>query len=533
MMRNIWLGLSLLLVLIVPVYGQDAGAVCGVVDAIDLPVDHLDPDFDDFGLYRERWGGLHTGIDLAFNRYGETVRAAMRGRVTYSDPLGWGTERGVVVVEHIFPDNSIAYSVYGHMEETETVTFPGVGRCVERGQIIGTIGDPERSRPHLHYEIRTILPEDGGPGYVNTNPLGEGWYHPLDFTYLWRARLSPAFVEYVTFKSAPIVPPLPLDDNRYVVARNRFLEVVRTPDQSLWSVEAGADIVGVAALPDEALIAQTTSGQVLVLQNGRYVALWTIENAAGSFVALGSTLIFPTYDGLVAYDTNANLLWSLQLDVSRVEYIGQSGDVLLLVARGRDGTYGYVVNAAGDLLFDTRFNSIPIITAQSNGVWLAMDGGQIDRITATGRTLLNETLAQRGIRPGRTAGLTFDVLGNLYLWDGDGALMALDADGGIRWQVDYVSSASLQVSPLLRTDYGCLLYVLDAAGELLVYATADGERITSIPLYTGGLRSRSLTGRMLTVDAVGYVTVGGGFLTLFTLDGQILGGDTLSECRLG
>src|SRR5262245_28096767 len=138
---------------------QSAG--CGVVDAIDYPIDELVPGYDDFARYRERFGGNHTGIDIGFDRWGDPVYAAARGRVTYADPEGWDTEKGVVIIEHIMPDNTIAYSLYGHMEETDIIGFPQVGQCIERGSLVGTIGWPSRGRPHLHYEIRRILPNDG------------------------------------------------------------------------------------------------------------------------------------------------------------------------------------------------------------------------------------------------------------------------------------------------------------------------------------------------------------------------------------
>ena len=185
-----------------PIQAQSAlaqTAPCGVVDAIDYPIDisdTLENRYDDFGLYRPRFGGNHTGFDLAFNRHGDPVYAAARGVVTYSDPEGWDTEKGVVIVEHTLPDGSIAYSLYGHMEQTDDIHFPPVGRCVELGDVVGVEGWPSRGLPHLHFEFRNFLPDDGGPGYVTDNPLLEGWYNPLDFIDTWRIRLQPGYVEF-------------------------------------------------------------------------------------------------------------------------------------------------------------------------------------------------------------------------------------------------------------------------------------------------------------------------------------------------
>lgn len=100
--------LAFLLLLAPATYAQNAP--CGYVDAIDYPIDIADTlteRFDDFGRFRSRFNGSHTGFDMGFRRAGETVRAAMRGRVTYSDIAGWDTEKGVVVIEHTLLDNQI------------------------------------------------------------------------------------------------------------------------------------------------------------------------------------------------------------------------------------------------------------------------------------------------------------------------------------------------------------------------------------------------------------------------------------------
>ena len=51
------------------------------------------------------------------------------------------TAKGVVIVEHTFPDGSIAYTLYGHMEQTDTLFFPPVGQCVDRGR--GRLDHPQ------------------------------------------------------------------------------------------------------------------------------------------------------------------------------------------------------------------------------------------------------------------------------------------------------------------------------------------------------------------------------------------------------
>jgi murein DD-endopeptidase MepM/ murein hydrolase activator NlpD len=77
----------------VPAHAQSVTAPCGVVDGIDYPIDGISLDHDDFGLYRAPFQGRHAGIDMAFDRRGDPVRAAARGRVTLADPNAWDTEK--------------------------------------------------------------------------------------------------------------------------------------------------------------------------------------------------------------------------------------------------------------------------------------------------------------------------------------------------------------------------------------------------------------------------------------------------------
>src|SRR5437016_3390272 len=113
-------------------HAQDDTKPCGIVDSIDYPIDGVSIDYDDFGMYRAYFAGHHTGIDMAFGRYGDPVRAAARGQVTFSDVNGWDIEKGVVIIRHFFPGDQVYYTLYGHMEELNGFKFPKVGQCVEK-----------------------------------------------------------------------------------------------------------------------------------------------------------------------------------------------------------------------------------------------------------------------------------------------------------------------------------------------------------------------------------------------------------------
>lgn len=509
-----------------------AQGTCGVVDAIDYPIDNLVQGYDDFALFRARFEGNHTGIDVGFDRWGDPVRAAARGRVTLSDIEEWDTEKGVVILEHLFPDGSIAYTLYGHMEQTDTIFFPKVGDCVERGAVIGSIGWPSRGRPHLHYEIRAILPTDGGPGYVTGNPLLGGWYHPLDFTYLWRIRLSPGFIASTTFDMVPGLPPVSLDSGFYALASGNTIQGTSPSGEILWQIETDGVVTGIAALPGDRVVAHTNKGQAITLQGGRYAALWTVNGLEMPFVALGETLVFVQAGGaLAAYDPTGLPRWMLPAPASSARVLGfeTNGQQIALGVHDNNDITWRLIDAAGQVVYETRFDHTPVIAPVRDGSWFALDGAQVKRF-AGGE---NHTLGSISPLPGRTARVTVDLVGNAYVYmgDADNTLLALNPSGGVRWRADYpFPPASLP--PLIRTGSGCLLYTLDADGMLNVFNTADGTLIQQVQLYAGGDQTGSPRARLLRVDTSERVQVSGGFLSLVTLDGLALGGEA-ANCLLG
>jgi murein DD-endopeptidase MepM/ murein hydrolase activator NlpD len=508
-----------------PVLGQ--AAPCGIVDAIDYPIEPLVAGYDDFGLFRRRFGGNHTAIDIAFDRWGDPVRAAARGRITYSDPEGWDTEKGVVVVAHTFPDGAIYYSVYGHVEETDTMTLPPVGSCVERGDIVGVVGWPSRGRPHLHYEIRDFLPNDGGSGYISGNPLEQGWYNPLDFTAAWRVRFNPAFLGMVTAQTPASLPPIQLESGVYGVASDDAISVLSPPDRVLWRVQTSGFIIGLASLPGDRIAAYTESGQAMVVQDGRFVAVWQVDRGGLPLEVLGEILIFPQPDGeLIAYDASGIPLWR-RLGSAGAEHVffrtNATQTQLGWAVRDAEGVSWRVVNPDGQLSADLRLTAVPLAASALDGSWLLLDGHvlkrqQVDRI---------DTLTTIGSASGTGTQIAVDSAGGTYLFvdDAERTLIALDASGRMRWRVNYPRQVG-EIPPLLAAGSGCLLYTLDGDGMMNVFDVTDGSLVNQIALYAGGWRVRNPAARLLEVDVAEQVYAATGYLTLMLLDGRKLGGST-------
>ena len=110
------------------------------------------------GAFRnaDRWysagQGLHFGLDFIMP-CGTPLVAVADGQVTFVDDFGFGSRPHNLIIQH--PQLNLS-SLYGHLLQTPEIT---PGTWVTQGQVIGLSGDPDetcRSRPHLHYELRTV-----------------------------------------------------------------------------------------------------------------------------------------------------------------------------------------------------------------------------------------------------------------------------------------------------------------------------------------------------------------------------------------
>lgn len=528
--------IAMLICLMLTLAGQaqaQAAAPCGVVDAIDYPVDVSDTytdRYDDFALYRPRFFGNHVGIDIGFNRWGDPVRAAARGRVTLANLEEWGSEKGVVVLEHTFPDGSLVYTVYGHMEVGETVFFPAVGACVERGDVIGLIGWPTRGLPHLHYEIRSVLPAEGGPGYIEGNPLEAGWFHPFDFTELWRARLQPGFLQARTFREAPVLPPVALEDGVTVVPSASALTGYQN-GAAAWQITMPAGVTGIAPLSAARLAARSRDGQVIVLQGSRFSAVWASDALDSAFLASGDRLFFARPDGgLSAYSDAGALLWNSPAAADgaqeRVLDLQTDGQSVALLTRSPGVVHWRLLRVAdGAAMLAQDFEDSAAMTPAGGG-WLLLSGAALWR-TADGALAPAAAISPPA---GRAARLVSSGSGAYaYLGDADGTLLALDEAGAVRWSARYPRSAGA-IAPLMAVGSGCLLYTLDVDGMLNVFRSSDGALLAQRHLYAGGLQTGSPRARLLQVSADERVWAGGGFLSIALFDGRALAPETAAAC---
>ena len=515
-------------------------APCGVVDDMIYPIENLarttiERGYDDFGLFRDNWGGNHLGLDVGFRQQGEPVLATARGLVTLANIEEWDTELGVIILEHVFPDGNIYYTIYGHIELYGTQAFPDVGSCVEMGEILAAIGNPLQSAPHLHYEIRDVLSDDGGPGYTDGNPLDEGWYHPLDFMYLWQLRFGSDYVTHTSFRQVPERPPITQDDGTVVVAYGNSLVDIAPPDITRWSITTDGDIVNLSGLSGNRIIATTTTGQTVLLTDGRYSAVWTAQDIADEMEIMGEQVIIVSEDAgnITVYNLDGQVQWretGVINNTSRFVGIQTSDSQLIYVLNTREGYILRLLDANGLLLYEAIFRAEPIITPTASGSWIIAGNGQLWEI-------VNETsriIADINITIGPTATLTTDRVGNIYLYTGnsDDTMRSWNEQGELRWAVGYIAVGETLFAPILETDNGCILYSLDVNGRLHQFNAMTGELISQITLYAGGNRTRRPSARSLAIIG-DQLQVHAGFLTTITFDNRSLGAGILESCVLG
>ncbi|MBX3066756.1 MAG: peptidoglycan DD-metalloendopeptidase family protein [Anaerolineae bacterium] len=508
-----------------PVSAQGTQQDCGVVDAIDYPIDGISRDHDDFGIYRQYFSGYHTGIDMAFRRQGEPVHAAAKGRVTFSDIAGWDTEKGVVIIEHQFPDGNTYFTLYGHMEESETIKFPRVGTCIERGTVVGVVGNPLQSAPHLHYEIRTMRASTGGPGYWSTDPLDGGWLHPIDFTEQWRLRFKPEFRSVITATTALIMPPLWQADGSAFFAEQNYLEQRDSALRSLWRVNLRG-LIGAVALPDGSVLGRTITNQIVQLNAGRYVAAWTIQTPLRSApFLLGDALAFISEsNSVIAYNLDSTIRWQTALTARPETYV-QSGSNLAITAVDSSGYKLWVINPAGELAYQATAPAPITPISLNDGSFLILVSSQIALL---GADMSLSTLMDVGQPLLRDSQIVRDAKGDVFLYPGQGSrLYGYDAAGMLRWEMKLPVQPN--EPPLLALGTGCLLYSLQSDGSLLALNPEDGSILARDTVYPGGNHHMPAV-RFLRMLPNEQVQFSAGYLSIFTIDGPTFGGVDAANC---
>lgn len=420
-----------LLFAIAPAAGQ---AQCGAVERIGFPVDVAAFQLvQDFGIASQRHQGrYHTGEDWHGGRgssFGQPVYAIANGRVTYSYPIAWGRDGGVVIVEHTFPDGSLAYSVYGHLVELGEEKLPPQLSCVAEGDLIGYIGEA-RPAPHLHFEIKTANPNSPGPGYTRENPVDLGWLNPSQFINDWQFRLGRGYAWGVELDSERLILPVELSDHSLIYLDSGVLRRVTLDGRILWRVVLEQPVAGLANYQDGALIIYADGSTQPVSLDGTLTPGWTTEIALESPVMpAGDTLLFRTPDNsLIAFDSTAQTRrWSLGL-VPPIRRWHFSGRLFGFIT---DTDELIAVSPGGEYLDRAQLRAGGALGTAPNGDLMVYTSGGLWTVDSAGAWGLYIEDAPPG---GESAAFAWDIDNRLYLFDG-AVLTAYDAARAVAWQI--------------------------------------------------------------------------------------------------
>ncbi len=469
---------------------------CDVIsteDQLAYPVDRSEFMLvNPFGRPNQRFDGrLHAGDDyirIEGESLGAPVYAFAPGRVTYSNPTGWGRDRGVVIVEHVFSDGVRVYSLYGHIEESETIQFPAAGSCVQQGDVVGVIADP-RPAPHLHFEIRTFDPLAPGPGYWPVDPGLAGWLNPRQFIDNRRAWMHPAYEWHIVTSNPDGVfpPPVVMESGLLAYVDGNFLRYLTLNGQvaQQFRLADSVSAVGLLALPDTQLLA-TDDGRVLVfaIADG-LLEVWETEHdtlTAGP-LQVGQNLVLMNDMGVYFYNGLRQPLETIELDAGIRKSVATTTHLALYMSDHRL----QVFDTRGRLVdeWELRPNS-DVIAGAGEGL-IIRDQGDIWLWQDSERDLLLE-----GVTVNRTDAQMIVDGDHLILW-GLGSptrLTALGLDGVVRWQTDVLGiDTTLLTRAVLYSSSSCTLTLVSPRGKVLLFDSRSGRLAQQLKLW-GENRSR-------------------------------------------
>lgn len=450
---------------------------CGVVDSLSYPVDtSVFRLAQDFGAPSPRHQGrYHTGEDWFMGRRAENygvglpVYAAASGRVTFSSPIGWGRDGGVVIIEHTFRDGSLLYTQYGHMMETDTAKFPAQWSCVQAGEIIGAIGNV-RPAPHLHFEVRVRDGTSPGPGYSWNDPFSDGFRQPVKAIRNGQAWVNPAFRWRLDLadERGPIAPPLELEDHSLLyLDANRLGRV--TPDgRSLWRINLERPAVAITEHEGRPLLTYADGLMQRVNIDGTLADRWETGVALGEPVVIHDDLLIFHTPGhhLIAFGPDRQtVLWQLP-DVPPVVRAEVAAQVVGLMTATNEML---TVSLRGQLLDRANLREIGSMAAAPNGELRTYTAGGLWAILADG-TWVEEL---EGVPAGGSSrAVLYTADDELYFYD-QAVLHAYDRSRLLRWQVQ-----------LPDTIGG--LTALAEYGDILLL-TSDHGNIVALQKTTGGV----------------------------------------------
>ena len=531
-----------------------AGAPCGIVDVLDFPLDPPDAQRvavggQDFGDYRPHFEGYHAGEDWwrllgEDANFGVSVHSIGHGQVTYAAPNGWGVDQGTVVIRHTFPDGNYRLSFYGHLDPPSVVLR--AGDCVARGDVIGEIGHP-RGAPHLHFEIRTHMPDRPGPGYWGSDPLLAGWEPPSQFIWDYRIATSPGVVWTQSTTSTSWQSLGELRDGTFGILEDTDMLGINLSDGSIgWrqpisttsaSVMVNVDgsmiyvaerngtlrAFGIPDSPDD----ENAQNASLKLERS-LVPLWNIKLGTRGL----STLLPLPGEGIAVFFTRqmfgisstGQQLWNYET-MGTPQYWALGDDYLVVTLLSRTASL-WMISASGAAVLDTPLRGKPAIVEDQIWVYDAESVCRLHPETLTVEPLY--TLPLGFLTYGDIAALPNGGVLLAHMEYTDKYLIALNIDSTLHWQRSYANIIQGKVSLQTRSNrvYAVVqtetrpasVVPFDTSSEIAIFAIdTDITELTRI--FTGATRRPD--SELTAVHPVGenqfLINLGGVSLTLLDL----------------
>lgn len=503
------------------VVAQDAGQ-CGVADNVGYPF----ADAISGGHYiryaydynRPGWG-FHAGEDWFANRgssLGDPVQAIADGRVTYSSEIGWGVDKGVVIIAHTLPDGSEIYSFYGHMEALNGHEFPEKDSCVQRGDIIGAVGNPS-GRPHLHFEIRHILPDFPGYGYTERPPDLEGYENPTRYIVNWRAWLSPAYKWHVTTREGMTTHPALGTDGSIFVATDGYIQKY-TPEAVLqYRLELGQNIEATElSASGFGVDLYTTQGE---LQHYEYnlsnTGILSIGGSFESFTDVGEVIFLRNNGATLRVIDRTYAQRAQYQDVGRPQDVAVTDSLIALATSSRTPEVLFFT-PQGLLLDRVQLRSVADLAP-------AGDGGVFVRSTyalwhVSPQVEWTFVTDDYEVSP-QVSILAADGWGSVYLYTGGSnrQFVNLSTGGQVRWQTSL--EGVITARPVIAFGGGCGVYLGSSDGQLAAINAATGEVGETLRIYPGDTPGQQA---WLAVDANETVYFAAGGREIIALDGRAM-----------
>ena len=478
------------------------GTPCGVVDIFDFPMNPPDAadlgNGRDFGVFRNRYNQHHAGEDWwAANRsstFGERVYSIGHGRVTYSQPLGWGRDQGVIIIQHRLGDGRNLLSFYGHLDPASFLVR--VGDCVVRGQQIAQIGQP-RTSPHLHFEIRTHAPDATLGGYWPTDPTTAGWLPPS--LTIWELRLinSPGVQWLRLYADRGTTAVDQVADTFILLEKGDLLGLNIATGQLRWQHSSPAPINS-ALLHEEQLYYLTRDGQLAAHTLGEQALpaaepLWMTNLPGAGGAALlplpGGGLIVALRQQLLAFDEAGESIWTVEQAGRPFDWQLQDDQLILTLTGGSAAVWLVDAQGARPLAGLPQELSAGYLLVTNVRVWLHGRDGlyQLDLTQETAR--LHLPLPAGSLVNGSSLILPDGGLLLAHPDVRDRRLIALDSDGQLRWERSYASIGG--VVRLTAVQNAIYLIAAETVGSLgsLTVDQLNPEQPRLTRQFAGGTRA--------------------------------------------